>query len=297
MLKIFLVVICLTKIETKIIAELSKSSVLLSAALNIISEESKSLSTLNMLISEMDCRSKVEAREIINSILLNESSKPIATQLLEVENLRPLKTKKIFYMFFINSYKSFYSIYAALSPTTFNYHGRYLIILIKNPENIQLDIQKIFHDLWSIHIVNVDVLQMSPDENVAELYTFFPYTSVNCSEVHPVLWKTFQNGQFVGPESFYPKKMANLHQCSLKVVTFNNNFITVTNTSKGLETVGLDGEILKVLAKEMNFSIAYTLLGPFSWGNVYPNGSSNGAINYVINAIILAIHPVKNSLF
>ena len=285
MLKIILVLLALTNIEAKMFVEFSKSSVLLSAVLNIISDEASSnLSTLNLLISKMDYKTKLETQEIIKNIYLNKTSKAMAIQLQDIDKLRSLNIRKTFNTFFIDSYESFLSIYEILNPATFNYQGKYLIIIIKSLTNRRLDIQRIFQDLWNIHIVNVNVLIKSETKNQAELYTYFPYTNSYCSELHPLLWKTFKNGRFEGHESFYPKKMANLHQCPLNVAIFDCNFLMVKKTAIGeFETKGLDGSLLKVLSRRMNFKVNHTFLGSetLRWGFLYPNGSSSGAMKYV----------------
>lgn len=283
MLKIIVTILCFTKTESKLQVELANSSVLLAPVINIISKESPGLSTLNLFYSQMEQESKEITQEVINNIMLKEHTKMVAMQVESIESFKSMDVRKSLNILFVDSYNSFLSINETFNPEIFDYQGKYLIILM-NASNNLFDIEKIFQELWEIHIINVNVLITSETKNAVELYTYFPYTTEYCSEVHPVIWKIFRNGQFEGEESFYPKKVKNLHQCPLKVAIFNCNFMKVTETGIGVyETQGIDGEILKALSKSMNFEVNHTFLGPETsrWGFLYPNGSSSGAIKCV----------------
>ena len=78
--------------------------------------------------------------------------------------------------------------------------------------------------------------------------------------------------------------MTNLHNCPLRVVVFDCNFITVRKLSNGtIQTTGLDAEILQILSKNMNFDVKHVYMPPDSakWGILLGNGSNSGAMKYV----------------
>lgn len=274
-----------TNVTTKLfIDEYSNSLVTQSAVIKVIERTlSKNITTLNLILSPMK-KAQEEAEDLINGILRQNITKTIAVRLEEVEKLKEIEVKRFFNVFFVDSFVSFIKMSDVLIPELFHFQGKFLIVLMRPMENNLFEIDKMFQVLWKMHIVNINILVRSKTTSDTELYTYFPYTDSYCSEVHTILWKTFRNNQFEDHESFYPNKMTNLHNCPLRVVVFDCNFITVRKLADGsIETTGLDAEILQILSQNMNFKVKHIYLDPNSakWGILLANGSNSGAMKYV----------------
>lgn len=262
----------------------NETSVLEEATNTLVSGRPLKSPSLNFKLSSMNNESTLEAKDLINYIIIQHCLK-ICCRIESLVSIRHSKTKWFFTIIFIDNYESFLQVFKIFNPESYDYQGYFLIIMMERTADYLLDIKKILLDFWSIHIVNVNILVKSSNVNEAELFTYFPYAETHCSEVHPIIWKTFKNGHFDNSQnSFFPNKIANLHKCPLKVVTFNSNYMKVSRDLSGnYATNGFDGKLLQAIIKKINFKLDLIYMSEDSskWGNVYPNGSSYGALKYV----------------
>ncbi|KAL7029686.1 hypothetical protein ACKWTF_006320 [Chironomus riparius] len=164
-----------------------------------------------------------------------------------------------------------------------------------------IEIQEISKLLWSIFVYNIDFLLVDVDNiNKINLLTFIPFLKCEnrscryeqkevCGNTKPVIINQYVNGSFQLKSNYFPEKISNLHQCPVKIVTFNCPPMMMINYSvsnDGLESFklfGVDGEMTNTLAEELNFKIdLYHISDLIRWGSLSPNGTSKGALKMII---------------
>lgn len=139
--------------------------------------------------------------------------------------------------------------------------------------------------MLDLNVVNV-VIILPESDYVNSVYTYYPFTPYSCYETHPVLVARYFEGvadRDVDFDSVFPEKMSNIHRCNVTVALFNSTpYITVDPLKRKLSD--FEGVLLEELSKNMNFSIKYNLRkeGEESRGEVFDNGTANGALHKVI---------------
>jgi hypothetical protein len=170
-----------------------------------------------------------------------------------------IKRLRINNIFIVDTYVSFKNILKLMDPYHWNFSGHYLIVMTTYADNQYEIMSKMFNDLWKNYIVNSEIYWHTPDnEDEAVLYTFFPYNKFHCGETFPIQQNHFRNGKWLHNNSkFFPNKMGNLHGCPLKVAIIPTApFMIATKDENGTVDIGgIDGELLKLIATEMNFKI------------------------------------------
>lgn len=227
--------------------------------------------------------SRNTSQDLMNEIVLQTKYRLV--QVRSNDQRSSLNTPRLINLIFVDNYESFRQIYDSMTSATFNFQGLYLIIIVNSYENLLLDTTKIFEDMWERFIVNVNILVQCKDYNGAHLYTYFPYTQSSCAKANPVLWNTFENGNFKSKRTVFPSKLQNFFRCPLKVVTFNSPpLMEIRKKSNGkYHFGGVEGKLLNIIADRMNFDINLTLMAKDSlrWGNLFANGTSTGALKMV----------------
>lgn len=155
---------------------------------------------------------------------------------------------------------------------------------LRNQQQQQQHHIKLMLDImWRKFILNVHVVTQERNGDV-HLNTYFPFTKDFCGQVHPVVWNIYRSGAFVATQSeHFPRKDENLWQCSLDVAVFNAPpYMTVLNKTGTIDVGGVDGNLVKSLAKKINFTINYVVLEEnLRWGEIYANQTATGAIGMV----------------
>lgn len=117
--------------------------------------------------------------------------------------------------------------------------------------------ERIFFDLWNRRIANAYVIATAKkDENqVAKLYTFFPYNERSCSKADPVLVNEYRKDGFASELEVFVDKFKNMHRCWLTIVTSKTNPYIYLRTGVDGEKYmgGIEGDIVLYLARAMNF--------------------------------------------
>lgn len=136
--------------------------------------------------------------------------------------------------------------------------------------------------MWKINIYNVNIIYAeNPKE--ASVLTFFPFQKYNCANTQPVLISKFQNGKFPSMVNFYPEKMNNLNNCSIKVATSLDASPCVehkTSTDGQIYPAGSDISVLNGLSEALNFHIDYTFTK--TQGYLDNNGRSDGPFKLLL---------------
>ena len=189
-----------------------------------------------------------------------------------------MSTTRIYNIFFIDSFESFWNIFRLMSPFYFEYQGYYLIVLTTYSYQQYQIMVDIFEYLWAEYIVNVNVIWLAPEnDNEAIMYTYYPYTSFFCGKAYPIQLNQFRFDKWLHSEdNFFPNKVSNLYGCPLIVATVvTPPFMLIKEMEDGrVITDGIDGILIRVLSQRMNFTIDLVKLE--SQGTVYLNGTHSG---------------------
>lgn len=148
-----------------------------------------------------------------------------------------------------------------MNATIAHTEGYYLIVTML--PNEPLAIEKIFSDLWSLYIVNVCVLTVPDERSDSDItvYTYIPFEANRCEKVRPIVVNYFINGSFVHTNDFFPDKLRDMNGCEIVISVYNYEPFVVLKSANGqLELSGIDGSILNIISKVMNFTIVLNLV-------------------------------------
>lgn len=155
--------------------------------------------------------------------------------------------------------------------------GCYIILLktTSGDDNMRT-IQKILETMFQLNIVNVIVLVRGKSSVHLDVYSYTAFQKNQCGKVTPTIVNRFDNGAFSNPDLF-PNQLKNFHNCSLRfLVRTVEPFVTYRQEKKGTEIVGIEAELLKLIAKDLNFHMEFEDDPLYFWGDVCKNGASTG---------------------
>ncbi|XP_067636321.1 uncharacterized protein [Eurosta solidaginis] len=162
----------------------------------------------------------------------------------------------------------------------------YLIILHRmtsSPQNLHSELQQIFDYCWSHYIINVAVL-VEVNPNDIELYTYFPFSRHHCKSVEPKQINPKNSIPQMHSSTLFPNKVKNLYGCPLSVALFNVPPYIILPRPNQSELLfgGTEGQLLHLLANEINFTVDY-FVPPNNElrGLVLENGTLTGAIKFL----------------
>lgn len=244
-------------------------------------ERTKTLNIYHASIDHNDMNLNINL-DTMNEVLYQVRSR-IIVQLEGYQDFQITNRKRVYNIFFVDSYESFWNIFRLMSPFYFEYQGFYIIALTRYSDQQYETMMNIFQHLWAEYIINVNIIWLAPEnDNEAIMYTYFPYTKFFCGKAYPILLNQFLFGKWLQQEQFFPEKVSNMHGCPLTVATvFSAPFMILSKDKAGNPvTDGIDGVLLRVLSQRMNFSI--NLQQVESQGTIHSNGTPSGAIKLVI---------------
>ncbi|CRL05323.1 CLUMA_CG018285, isoform A [Clunio marinus] len=251
--------------------------------------------TIHMFCTSIENESSSESHYVMNEVI-RQIDKKVAIDVLENLNsinngsiLANKKHKNVDNVFFCNSQKSLFSLINNITTKTFEYDGSYAIVIIGYVGDIYEFMSEIFQNFWIKHIVNVNVLWKTSDDQNEEafMFTFYPFHSSECGDTTPVQINTFHDDIWAFKAHAFPNKMKNLYGCPLQI-TLSHQFPfiywkdgSLNGTIEDLE--GVEADLLKVLSETMNFTSNLTMFDEeISWGEIYDNGTSTGPVQAVI---------------
>lgn len=144
---------------------------------------------------------------------------------------------------------------------------------------------RIFEILWKNGLINVHVLAQN-EIDMWSLDTFFPYRN-DCHKLDHVRVATFTpmnftNNTNLSMKVLYPEKLKNFNQCPLFVAATQSAVYVTRNTFNGIDQYwGIDINIIKQIAKRLNFQIIYKRTEKH--GDIFNNGTLTGSIELVLN--------------
>lgn len=241
--------------------ESSFNSNLINAAESVINTSFLSeTSTINFIIS-LNNETKRERAILINDLVARCDG---VVFIEDVESIQP--RHRLYNVLFVDDFMSFQKLLSKISADTFVIDGFYLMIFVEELEPRLSEITKL---LWNIFLFNIDFLAFSigtEDEEV-NLWTFIPFTSCEsgtchdrkCGDTTPKVINKFISGSFQSNIVSFPEKISNLHQCPVKIVTFNAPpmmMICYPHEDKKIFRLnGVDGQMMELLSQQLNFSI------------------------------------------
>ncbi|XP_030379257.1 uncharacterized protein LOC115627656 [Scaptodrosophila lebanonensis] len=129
------------------------------------------------------------------------------------------------------------------------------LIFILRPMDVHHgDVQAALQLLWQLSVVNVAVVLGSSDQELL-MATYFPFDLEHgCQVIRAKVINRFDatRGSWKN-RIFYPRKLFNLHGCSLICATWPDMPYLVRETDGSF--VGIEGELLQFLAQNLNFSL------------------------------------------
>lgn len=232
--------------------------------------------------------------EILNRILLLTSTE-IAYSIEEPEYLK--KAVRMFNLFFVDGLDGFRCaiqseyllfkhihhdliqlnsiyrrIFQKLSVKYFDHSGYYTIVLTERMEEPYELIKSIFTDLWSLHIINVNILSFEDIESGSSVFTFFPYAEDYCDDIRPVLWDYFIDGHFTLNKDIFATKLTNFHGCPITLATYEiPPYVMLTHHPNRTTTLdGIEGILFSVLSRRLNFRpVIITVPGKYLSTDMY----------------------------
>lgn len=210
--------------------------------------------SINFIISLND-ETKRRRNVLINNLVERCDIVYIEDIIVDVISQRQRRYNVIF----IDDFKSFLRLLNQMTSDAFVIDGFFLVVFVKGPIP---EVAEIAMRLWHIFIHNVGFLFR--DEAGIKLLTYLPFTETcngehcekRCGDTTPVLVHNF-TGSFAGSKKYFPEKISDLFQCPLKVVTFNSppTMLIKYDANQNYDLMGIDGEMLKLLASIFNFKI------------------------------------------
>lgn len=242
-------------------------------------KKSPTISVIYVKTNSGDFTSKTLITKTIE--LMNKSR---AIRVEDHKHLRTMKNRRrTISILFVEDFKSFQEMNNEMTSDRFHIDGYFLIVLFKG---IILEVQSIFDMLWKKYIYNVNVL--FKESKFITLMTFIPIGNKSCANTTPIIINRFniENGSWQLKELF-PKKFTNLMGCPIKVSTFETIPSVMVQQRFRNGSVQLKGsgiEIFYEIAKILNFNIDMHFIDkPGSFGDVFENGTSTGAIKKLLD--------------
>lgn len=249
-----------------------RRSNLVDAAYEVIAEVlSSQLSTLNFVVPD-----KFAQKEFVED-LLHESFMSLKIAVRIDVSLRANVVKgrrKRGTVFVIAQFKEFETLFEKAAESLLKSSGLFIIILLNGEIR---EIQNIFQLLWSMQISNVNVIFGNSNGTIS-IETFMPFNLKSCNDTTPILINEYRNGKFAnGLDKFFPDKMKNLHNCSIRFSIFHNTepYVIPRRMPSGeYRYSGRDISIIETLSENLNFRINYSYVGNdvYTCGNLSVDG-------------------------
>lgn len=222
----------------------------------------------------------VESERIENHLLnkiLKETHAKVQVQVETTVDFTEMDVQRTYNVIFIDSYEAFLTIFERITLELFNYEGFYLIVIVVDIDQPQEEIQKVFNDLWTKYIVNVNIILRRISDSRILMYSYFPFGEDYCEQPKIVLLSEFNESFNI--TDYFPDKANNFHGCVLKVAVFTfAPFMIVRKDLQGLDRIeGIDANIIKAIGKSLKFKIGVVLSND-SWGVIYLNKTLTGSM-------------------
>ncbi|XP_073832588.1 uncharacterized protein [Musca autumnalis] len=194
-------------------------------------------------------------------------------------------------IWFLDSMESYIKFEEVLLSKTSRYHRHALYLFIytgDQPERMDI-LKDIFSRLFNLYVTNVNVLLLFGGK-YAQLYTYFPFSKYACNSPRPRFYISFKdivsNPNFTISHELFPEKVSNMYKCPLTVATWTYApYVYVKkdpDTGELLSIFGIEGTVIDLLSKKMNFTIRIKEPQPRVAGEIFPNGTATGASRMIL---------------
>lgn len=225
--------------------------------------------TLYLITDEAD-----ETLQLMNEIL--KSARDVSVQIESFNNIRTLAERRRNVMIFTATLKSFIKLAEVINGNRFDIGGFYFIVSLEMKSS---DVNAMFKILWKKFIVNVDVLSVA--KSSINVQTFVPFSVGKCFDTKAQIINSFDNKTLKWKfTNFFPKKLRKLHNCPIKITTFEYEpAVIVRKSGNGsISLVGNDIELMKGLSNILSFKIELNFMPNYGdWGFLHKNGTATGA--------------------
>lgn len=204
--------------------------------------------TVNIITAVED--SNLHLSEVVLTEIVIQNRDKALFRLDNYKNISRIKSRfRKFSVILLDSIGSFRPFNEKINPNLFLSYGYFLFVLI---DGKRVEHNEIFSTMWEKSVYNVNLIY---GEGAVE--TFLPFSiDSKCGNTKPVLINNFVNGTFTNGINFvFPDKFQNLHNCSIRFVTFNDTF-AVSKRKRGdgsYKLVGYDVELMEALASSIKF--------------------------------------------
>lgn len=270
--KVALLCVTLELLNTLNAMKLNKNKSLVAATNGFISDFFEKKSSNVYIIKSR--RSSTQTDILITQFMRSEKLSFQIEDSERVEKLRDRRRNSVILL--IESFGMFEEINKCLTSERFDFDGFYLLVLVNG---LMKETQAMLEVFWMKYISNVNVLFYNASTTQAG--TIFPFNSGFCNDTSLKIIATFTNGAWNSTDLF-PKKFKNLQRCPFKVATFEfaPSIIKKTFPNGSFHVVGGEMEMFEGLATSLNFKIDLEFMAsPWSWGVVFPNGTSTGNLH------------------
>jgi hypothetical protein len=111
-----------------------------------------------------------------------------------------------------------------------------------------------------------------------------PFNEHSCADTKPFVLNSYKNGTFNNNQiSHYPEKLANLHNCTIRVATSldADPCVHAVNSNEKIVPHGSDISVIETLAEVLNFHIQYTFTN--TQGYLNRDGSAEGPFKELLD--------------
>ncbi|XP_073832584.1 uncharacterized protein [Musca autumnalis] len=194
-------------------------------------------------------------------------------------------------VWFLDSMEAFMKLEKTLKNPLYRYQRNGLFILVYTGQESKrfFTIRNIFTHLYYLYITNVNVIMMV--EEYAYIYTYYPFTPNRCHSPQPEYVMSYEdiesNENVTLPQGgLFPNKVTHMHGCPVSVITWTNKPYTYVKrnpkTGAFIALSGIEGSIITLLARHMNFTIVIKQPERKDAGEIFPNGTATGATRMIL---------------
>ncbi|XP_051169369.1 uncharacterized protein LOC127286813 [Leptopilina boulardi] len=144
-------------------------------------------------------------------------------------------------------------------------------LVIFSTEKNKVSYKKLLHQMWNNQVLDATILKIDQKSFVDNYFLDSMIEDATIIQYNPFS-RAFTKTRLSSKSVWFPDKLRNLHQSRLMVAL--QNFFPLANVSRNAsghvtESSGVDANIIKFMAREINFSLElipnnYTSMGPYN---------------------------------
>lgn len=212
---------------------------------------------------------------------------------IEIRSLRqyykPRELRQSLNIIFGADHKSLENFCISLSTDHFQFSGYFLLTL----HNFSFpEMRNIFDILWKKSIYNVNVLTINEKSSNVPIFTFIPFKRKICNDVSPEKINEFNSESMKWTtNNFFPDKLNNLHNCSIRIGTYRNLVGTMVDVFDNGTKIyhGIEDDLLNEFVQSLKFSVDIKVY-PVDSGVFFKNKTATGLMKRVFEGTVDMIY-------